>query len=152
MTANRAISAVIILLSGVGVAISGYLTSVHYSDVELVCTSGGIVSCEQVLTSSYASVLGIPWAVGGIAWFGVAALLSATALLSRPEPAPVQPMQVVWSLIGIATVVYLIGVELTAVDKICLWCTAMHVIIGAIFVLHLLREPETESALEGAAA
>lgn len=141
MDANRAISALLLVLSVVGVAVSGYLTTVHYSDVALVCASDGVIDCEQVLTSSYASVLGVPWSLGGIAWFAVTGMLAATALFRRQEPALLQPAQIAWSLLGLATVVYLIGVEVLAVDKICLWCSALHVLIVVVFVLHLLREP-----------
>jgi uncharacterized membrane protein len=146
VSTNRIICLALIAISVVGIAISAYLTTVHYADVELVCTTDGVVNCEEVLTSTYADVAGIPWSLGGIAWFGVTAALAAAALLQRPEAAFVQPAQVAWSLLGIATVVYLVGVEIFALEQICLWCTAMHALIVVVFVLHLIREPEMEEA------
>lgn len=142
MTPNRVICLAIIAISVVGVGVSAYLTTVHFADAPLVCASSGLVNCEEVLTSSYAEVGGVPWSLGGLVWFAVTGALAAVALLARPEPQAVQPAQVAWSLLGLATAVYLIGVEVLAVDRICLWCSLLHVLIVIVFVLHLVREPE----------
>jgi len=152
MRTNTGISLFVLLMAVVGVAISGYLTSVHYADVALVCSSDGVVDCHSVLTSSYAEVAGMPWSIGGIAWFGVSGALAATALLRRPEPEWLQPAQAAWGFIGVLTVVYLIGVEVLAVDRICLWCTAMHALILLTFLLNLLRRPEDEEDDEAGAS
>ena len=45
-------------LAAAGLAISAYLTWVHYAGIEPVCT--GISDCERVQTSSYAELVGIP--------------------------------------------------------------------------------------------
>ncbi len=50
-----------------------------------------------------------------------------------------------WSRLGLAgigalAVVYLLYVELFVVDAICLWCTAVHVLTFALFVLTAYRE------------
>jgi uncharacterized membrane protein len=144
MTASRAASLLSILVALAGLGVAAYLTSVHYAGVSLACSSSGVVNCEQVITSRYAEVFGIPWSVGGIVWFSVSGLLAAVALTRRPEPEHLQTAQVTWSLIGMATVVYLIGVELVALKHICLWCSVMHVLVALSLLLALFRQPEVE--------
>ena len=51
-------------LALLGLAISIYLTWVHYAGIEPVCS--GISDCERVQTSDYADLVGIPVAVLGI--------------------------------------------------------------------------------------
>jgi uncharacterized membrane protein len=140
-------SCLLLALIGVaGVAISSYLTAVHYAHAPLVCTTSGLINCERVLASSYSSVLGVPVSVGGIAWFAVTAALALTGLLRRPEPALLQPAQVLWSLLGLATVAYLVGVEVLALGVICAWCTALHVLIVLALLVAVLRTPPVEAS------
>jgi uncharacterized membrane protein len=154
MESNRFITLLLLAFSAVGVAVSAYLTSVHYSNVPLVCNADAVVDCERVLTSSYAELMGIPWSIGGLLWFGVTGTLASISLFRRTEPSWVQPAQVGWSILGLMTAVYLVGVEELAVDKVCLWCTALHILILLIFVLHVVREPEVNEGDDagGAAA
>ncbi len=144
MLLSRLNSLLVIGLALGGIGVSAYLTTVHYAHVELVCTSNGIINCEQVLKSSYSTVLGVPWSVGGIAWFAVSGALAGAALLRRPEPPLLQPLQVAWSLLGLAVVIYLVGVEFIALDHVCLWCTSMHVLVVLTLLLTLLRTPPDE--------
>jgi len=104
-----------------GVAISAYLTSVHFSDAPLFCSTTGTVSCERVLQSTYAEVLGIPVSLFGLAWFVVMGALVATRLASWATLA--------WAAVGIVTVAWLVFVELARVEAICLWCTAAHALV-----------------------
>lgn len=150
MNSNRIISFALVLFAGSGIAISGYLTTVHYSDVPLVCNSSSVVNCEQVLTSSYAEIAGIPWSLGGIVWFAVVGALAGVTLLRRTEPAWLQLAQVGWSVLGLVTMVYLIGVEVLKVDRICLWCSVLHVMILLTFLLHVVRRPELDQGGNGA--
>jgi uncharacterized membrane protein len=142
MTANRLALFVLLGLSVAGIVVAGYLTSVHYASVPLACSSSGVVNCEQVLSSRYSEVIGVPWSVGGIAWFSVSGLLALLALAKTPEPEPLQPAQLAWSLLGLGVILYLIGVELVAVKHICLWCTSMHVLIGITLLVVLFRRPD----------
>ncbi len=131
-------------LSVAGLLIAGYLTLLHYdSNVPLVCSGGTFVNCEQVLTSSSAYVAGIPVAVLGIAWFGVAvalALLSSRAR-GRGEPAWLRTAGLGWVLVGTAAVLWLVYQELGVIGKLCAWCTAVHVIILALLVIQVLSDP-----------
>ena len=104
-----------------GIAISIYLTTVHYQDTPLFCSTTGTVSCERVLQSEYAEVVGIPVSLFGLAWFAVMGVLVATRLASW--------LTLAWAAVGIATVAWLVFVELARVEAICLWCSAAHVLV-----------------------
>jgi uncharacterized membrane protein len=137
----------LVLIGVAGVAISIYLTIVHYTPVPLVCSTSGLVNCERVLSSPYSSVAGIPISAGGLIWFAVSGALGALALGTNGEPVWLQPAQVIWSLLGLAMVLYLVGVEVLALGVICAWCTALHVLILATLALSLLRSPIPKPAL-----
>jgi uncharacterized membrane protein len=140
---SRLVPLTLLLIGLTGITISMYLTTVHYARVPLVCSSAGVVNCERVLSSSYSSVAGVPWSVGGIAWF---ALTSGLALLAlwRREPALLQPAQVAWSFVGLGTVLYLIGVEAISLSVLCAWCTALHALVLATLVLSIVRTPSCD--------
>jgi uncharacterized membrane protein len=91
--------------------------------------------CAQVLTSPESVVLGVPVAAYGLLWFAVALVL-ALGLLRRPTPGLFR-LNLVWTLIGTATVLYLVAVELLVVGRICIWCTAVHVIVLALLVVQV---------------
>lgn len=142
MTSNGwRIPAVLGAIGVAGVAISIYLTTVHYAKAPLVCSSTGVVNCERVLSSGYSSVFGVPISLGGIVWFAVLAALGLATLLRTPEPLWLQPAQVAWGFLGLLTVIYLIGVEALALGVLCAWCTALHVLIVAALLLAIVRTP-----------
>ena len=134
----------LVALGLAGTAIAVYLTSVHYAKTPLLCSSSGVVNCEKVLSSGYSAVLGVPWSVGGIVWFGVLAVLGA-ATLRAPEPRWLHAAQLGWALLGLATVFYLVGVEALALGVLCLWCTVEHVLIGLALLTVLLRSPRVSA-------
>jgi len=126
-----------VVLSAIGLGISAYLTLTHYfaEQVPLACSTGGVVDCEQVTTSAE-SVLGpVPVAVLGVVWFGVLLLL----LLARARQATAQLLmaQMVWAVAGLLMVFYLVYAELFLIGALCLWCTAVHVVVVVLFLLTL---------------
>jgi uncharacterized membrane protein len=127
---RRPTRALLVGLSLAGLAISAYLTSVHYESVPLACTTSGTVNCTKVLHSSYAEIAGIPVSVFGLAWFAVMAVLAL-----RPPSAAL----LAWAGVGVLTVLWLVFVELFRVDAICLWCTAAHVCVLAILGVVLVE-------------
>jgi uncharacterized membrane protein len=124
-----------------GLGISLYLTVVHISQdrVLLLCSSSGLVNCEQVLTSSQSVVGPFPVAVLGVVWFIVllVLLLRGDGVSPRRRAA----VQLAWAVGGIAVVFYLIYVELFLVGAICLWCAIVH-----LFVILLLLASVAEYA------
>src|SRR5687768_15978336 len=71
-----------VVLALCGIAVSSYLTAVHYQDTLLVCT--GVSDCETVQNSKYAKLFGIPVAILGLAMY-VAALVMSVVRLARED-------------------------------------------------------------------
>jgi uncharacterized membrane protein len=123
-------------LSLAGLAVSIYLTIVHFSSKNvLICSANGTINCEKVLTSSQAMVFGVfPVAVLGLAFYVfMVAINSPWAWRSQ--------LPVIWwgrlaaAISGMGFVLYLIYAELIQIGNICLWCTSVHVITFLLFVL-----------------
>jgi uncharacterized membrane protein len=134
------------LMALAGLGISIYLTIVHYNTkVTLFCTSGGIVNCQQVTSSAWSVVpaTSIPITVPGMLWFvisGGLALWSLAALArGEMEPARARLALLVWSAAGLLCVLYLVFVEIALVQKICEWCTVIHLLTLATFLIALTR-------------
>jgi uncharacterized membrane protein len=120
---TKAIAALALL----GLAISAYLTYVHYAGIEPVCSS--ISNCERVQSSDYAELVGIPVAVLGIV--GYAAILAS--LTMRVD------VTALIAYLALAFSAYLTWAELFKIDAICQWCVASAIITLAIAVLATVR-------------
>ncbi len=142
----------LLLLAVAGLGIAGYLTAVHYASVPLVCTTGGVVSCSAVTTSSYSVVPGtqVPVTVPGLVWFLASGAMAAAAVVAalrrRPEPRLLPAAQVLWCLAGMGAVLYLVYAEVVQLHRICEWCTAVHAIVFVSLLLSLARlQPSPEA-------
>ncbi len=95
-------------LVGAGIAI--YLTSVHYAQVPLLCSSQGVINCERVTSSAYSVVPGttIPITLPGLAWFFVSALLAILGM--RSSARWILRAELSWTLLGMIAVLYLVYV------------------------------------------
>jgi uncharacterized membrane protein len=128
-----------VLVAGLaGLGVSAYLTIVHYTSVPLVCSTSGAINCEQVLSSPYAVIAGttLPTSAAGMVWFAVTAALAGLGLAGPSSPV-VPRLQLAWSTIGLVTVVGLVFIEIVVLGAICIWCTAAHILVLAIFLLTL---------------
>jgi len=125
-------------LALLGLAISIYLTYVHYAGIEPVCSS--ISNCDRVQNSEYADLRGIPVAVLGIA--GYAAILAS--LRSRVD------VTALLAYLAVALSAYLTWAELFKIDAICQWCVGSAIItllIAGLATLRALRAPLHHRAL-----
>jgi uncharacterized membrane protein len=68
----------------------------------------------------------------GLAFFMVMTVLCLPALWRSPA-ASVRVVRLATAAAGVVFVFYLAWAELYKIDAICLWCTAVHVITGALF-------------------
>jgi uncharacterized membrane protein len=121
-----------------GLAISIYLTWVHYAGIDPVCT--GISDCERVQTSDYAELLGIPVAVLGVV--GYAALLASLR-------GPIE-LTVLLAYLAVTFSAYLTWAELFRIDAVCQWCVVSalaSLAIAVLATLEALRAPLHQRAL-----
>lgn len=136
----------LLLMSLVGIGISIYLTIVHYDkNTKLVCTTGGVVNCQQVTSSAYSVVpfTTIPITIPGMLWFialGVAAFLGLRAVWREErEPQWLRGGMLVWTIGGMLFVIYLLYAEIVKVQHLCEWCTVVHLLTFASLIIALTR-------------
>jgi uncharacterized membrane protein len=128
----------IAVLAALGLAISIYLTYVHYAGIEPVCSS--ISNCERVQSSEYADLVGIPVAVLGIV--GYAAIL--LSLRMRVD------VTALLAYLALAFSAYLTWAEVFQIDAICQWCVASAIItlvIAGLATVRALGAPLHQRAL-----
>ena len=122
-------------LSLAGLADSIWLTIVHYNtSVTLACPATSTINCEKVITSPQSVVFGIPVAVLGLAFYVFLSVVNSPWAWRMTWP-PVRWARVGSMVVGIVFVLYLVYTELFTIRAICLWCTSVHVITFALFVL-----------------
>ena len=117
-----------LLLGLVGLLVSGYLTLVHYSDgqVPLACANAGFISCEEVTTSAESMLGAVPVAALGVVFFGVSLVLQLTRATR---------LHLIWTGAGLVFVFYLVYAEMFLIGALCVWCTVVHVVTAALFLL-----------------
>ncbi len=121
-----------LILAGLGLLDSAYVTLVHYTAaVPLACPETGIINCAQVLTSPQSVVLGLPLGVWGVVWFLVLGALVWRASSAAGAALPRR----LWVVVGMLSVVYFVYLELAVIGKICIFCTGVHLIVVALFIM-----------------
>jgi uncharacterized membrane protein len=127
-----------VVIAIAGVAVSAYLTYAHYaSSAILACSGSGLVDCERVTTSAQSIVAGIPVAVLGLVWF-IATVAFVSPAAWRSHAPWVRWARLADVGVGMAMVLWLLYAELFVIRAICLWCTVVHVLVFALFVLVML--------------
>jgi len=121
----------ILLVALAGVAVSGYLTYIHYAGIKPICAASG--GCEKVQSSNYSTLAGIPVAVLGL---GSYVVIVATALI-RADLAKV--IGCLTALVGFGFSAYLTYRELFTIHAICQWCVASAVLMTVLAVLTSVR-------------
>jgi uncharacterized membrane protein len=118
---------VMIGLSVIGLGIAIYLTYVHYSGIQPVCTAGG--SCIKVQTSQWSRLAGVPVAlIGLIGYVGILASLLA------PDREETRLATLGLTLIGFSFSAYLTYRELFSIHAICEWCASSAVILTLLLI------------------
>jgi len=132
----------LLVFTVLGLLASTYGLYVHYrlqSDPTYIsaCEVNESVSCQQVLTSQYGSVLGVPVAAGGAIWALLAFMLAAFGLKDpKSETASrVSGYLFVLATLGLASVFYFAYISFFVLKTACPICLTMYVsVIGTFLV------------------
>ena len=120
-----------VALSGLGLALSVYLTVEHFrAPGTLACPATATVNCGRVTTSEQAALFGVPVALLGVVFFTA---MQAVCLPAAWRRASLRSPRLALSGIGVAFVCYLVYAELFLVNALCLWCTAVHAVAVVLF-------------------
>jgi len=123
----------IILLSLLGILVSGYLSWSHFSGEAVYC--GGASSCELVNNSRYAYLGNIPVAFMGL--LAYVAILALSLIPQRDDRQWPEVLRFGLALIGVMFQWYLFYIEVAVLHAFCYWCIASQTIITLIFILSL---------------
>jgi uncharacterized membrane protein len=126
---GRRLSLAVAALSVLGALIAGYLTWVHFAELEPFCVGGG-GACERVQSSPYARLGGVPVALIGFA--GYVSILSSLALPDRSVTAFL-------ALVGACFSAYLTYLELAVIHAVCEWCVASAIVMSLLAVASVAR-------------
>ena len=126
-------------LALVGVAISAYLSWVHYAEVEPICT--GISDCVRVQSSEYAKLAGVPVAVMGLT--GYLAILGSLAVPGEQG----RMLGAFLALVGLGFSGYLTYLELAVIHAICQWCVASAIVMAGLAGVCVARAARVDQAV-----
>jgi uncharacterized membrane protein len=85
-------------------------------------------------------VLGLPVPIYGIVFFLALGALCLPSAWRSPDT-KIHALRLLVAAVGMVTVLYLISTELFTVKKICLWCTGVHLVTFALFVIVATSTP-----------
>jgi uncharacterized membrane protein len=128
------------VLTLIALASAAYLTFEHYSSsTSFACPHNATLNCVKVTTSSYSRFLGVPVAVGGLAFFVVMAVACSPWAWRLTDPRLVLA-RIAATGLGVVSVIYLVWAELFRIDAICLYCTVIHVCTVLLFGVLVLGQ------------
>ena len=123
---------VMLVLGVIGLGIAIYLTYVHYSGIQPICTAGG--SCIKVQTSQWAKLDGVPVSLMGL--IGYVAILAS---LLAPDGEETQLATIGLTLVGFGFSAYLTYRELFSIHAVCEWCASSAVILTLLLIGSVTR-------------
>lgn len=137
-------------LVALGLVVSAFLSYESLTAAKvLACPVGSTIDCSKVTSSPWSKLMGVPVSYLGLLFFVGMAVLCTKAAWERGAPW-VQQLRLVGASVGVGMVLYLVWAELFRIGAICLWCTVVHVLSFAVFVVvvfaHMLRDPVPPSA------
>lgn len=120
-------------ISAIGFIDAAYLTTQHFLGAPVACSI--LKGCEQVTTSQYATILGIPVALLG-AFYYLAILILSVAYLDSRKPS-ILKLMVCLTPLGFLASLYFVYLQIFIIKAICLYCMVSATTSTLIFILSL---------------
>ena len=127
---NRIIAA-FLAASAVGFIDAAYLTAKHYLSAPVTCSI--LRGCEQVTTSAYAAISGIPVALLGSAYYLFIFLLVAAYYNTRRERTIIFASYC--TIVGLSASLWFLYLQLFIIHALCLYCLISALASAVIFAL-----------------
>ena len=123
-----------VVLSGLGIFVSGYLVAKRFTGGSLACTRWA--QCDVVNNSVYSQIYGVPVSVIGLAGYLLLLALAFAALWTEGRTQrKILLLSVVLSLVGVGFSAYLTYLEIYVIEALCAWCVASAVIISLLAIV-----------------
>lgn len=125
------------IFTGIGVAVSAYLSWVEIAHTQVFC--GGSNQCETVANSPYAKIYGFP-----IAFLGLGAYLVIISLLTLEKRGVfwIQNSPLIifgMTLVGTLYSAYLTYLEFAVIHAVCPYCIVSAIAMTLLFLISIVR-------------
>jgi thiosulfate dehydrogenase [quinone] large subunit len=117
-------------LSTLGILDAGYLTIQHYTKDPFSCPIFG--GCEQVTSSAYSQIFGVPIALLGALYYGAVLIVSLYIYFSNNKKALRFLSQA--TVLGFLFSIYLMYLQIYIIGAICFYCTMSALSSTLLFV------------------
>ena len=133
MVVPKWLSIILIVLALIGFFDSAYLSAEHYLGGTPPCFLGS--GCEEVTTSRYSIMFGIPVALFGVFYYFILFFLGVYGL----EHAKKRNWKLIFlvSSLGLIFSMYFVSLQLFVIKAICLYCMISAVTTTIIFIISL---------------
>jgi uncharacterized membrane protein/protein-disulfide isomerase len=138
---NKSAARLALVCALVGLGASAAASYVHYHLLRdpsylSFCDVSATVSCTQVYSSRYGTMLGVPVAIFGAIWFAVATLLSVAGLTARPAVQESVPGYLfAGSTIALSVVLYLGYASFVLLKMVCILCVITYAAVIGLFLV-----------------
>lgn len=112
----------LVALAVIGLIDASYLSMNALNSTPLVCDIQGLDDCNAVAESPYSRLLGVPLAVYGLGFYGLALLL-ILYLFSRPSRAATYFLLLATGVGALASL-YFLYLQVFVIEAICVYCLA----------------------------
>lgn len=129
-TSQRILLWIIVIVAFLGFLDATYLTVQHYMNTVPPCSA--TQGCERVLTSQYATVAGIPVALGGVLYYLAVFVLAFWMMMNGLRKTI--PLLFGLTIIGLVTSAVLVYLQLGVLQAICLYCMGSAISSTLLFV------------------
>lgn len=124
-----------LFLSALGFMDSAFLTIQHYSRDPFSCPLFG--GCEEVTTSSYSEIFGIPVALLGAMYYGFIFLGSLYSYLTDNKD--LLRRLGYFTILGLLCSIYLVYLMLFVINALCFYCLVSAVSSTLLFILFVVN-------------
>lgn len=130
-----------------GLFLGVYLTLYHYGVIGVLACNVG--SCERVQTSKWSTLLGLPVAAWGAAYYALMIVLALVGMRPAHENSRLLAgWMAVLSVWGVIFTLWLTSLEAFVIHAWCEWCLGSAAMVVLLFVLAVTDLRET-TAIDG---
>jgi len=133
---------IVLILSGLGVLLSIYLTYNYFSGSHAAFCGAGS-ECDTVRQSEFSAFLGIPVALAGVLGYALIFISSIIPMTRRNKWLTLY----ILSFGGFVFSAYLTYLEFFVIDALCMYCVVSALLMTGLFIIVLAAKPELYSGL-----
>jgi len=134
LTINK-IFIILMVLSFLGFVDSSFLTITDYKHIIPPCTITH--GCEKVLSSSFATIYGVPLAFFGVLYFAASMLLNVS-MLHRSHHPVLRKLFILFNSSGVIAAIILLTIQFLIIKALCQYCMLVELLLFLIFYFSIL--------------